>query len=256
MAEGPGFAFVLVRPRAAGNIGAAARALKNMGFSDLRLVAPARFDAGRAAAMAVHARDVVGSARVYEELGAALADRTLSVGTTCRPGLYRSGTRPLREVADELVSRAAVNRVAIIFGCEEHGLTNRELALCQRLVTIPSAAPYPSLNLAQAVMLFAYELRMAADGGAPAPASSEPFVAAGAAEAMLKRLERALVGIGFLPEDNPGHIMFALRALFGRSGLTARELDILNGVASQIRWIAGGGRETLLAKRRAGRKLR
>src|SRR5690242_5363616 len=132
------FAFVLVRPLKPGNVGAAARALKNMGLADLRLVAP-RADAGgrAAAAMAVHAGDLLRGARRYDGLAEALADRTLAVGTTCRPGLYRSGVVGLREAAAQLVAEAAANRVAIIFGPEDTGLINRELKLCQRLVTIP-----------------------------------------------------------------------------------------------------------------------
>src|SRR5271167_2183411 len=114
------FAFVLVRPLQAGNVGSAARALKNMGLGDLRLVAPTAAAGGRvAASMAVHAGDVLRNAPRYDGLGAALAD-----GTTCRPGLYRSGVVGLREAAAQLVAEAAANRVAIIFGPEDTGLTN------------------------------------------------------------------------------------------------------------------------------------
>src|SRR5579883_2571891 len=96
------FAFVLVRTRAAGNIGVAARALANMGFSDLRLVAPDACADRMATEMAVHGREVLRRAATYADVGAALHDRTLSIGTTCRPGFYRSGARPVREVAVEL----------------------------------------------------------------------------------------------------------------------------------------------------------
>ena len=167
------FAFVLVRPLQAGNVGSAARALKNMGLGDLRLVAPRAAAGGRAAAsMAVHAGDVLRNAQRYDSLGDALADCTLAVGTTCRPGLYRSGVVGLREAAAQLVAEAAANRVAIIFGPEDTGLVNRELKLCQRLITIPTAPEYPSLNLAQAVMLVAYELMMAAGAAREMPRRS------------------------------------------------------------------------------------
>src|SRR6202011_4358279 len=113
------FAFVLVRPLQAGNVGSAARALKNMGLGDLRVVAPGAAAGGReACAMTVHGGDVLRGARRYEQLGAALADCTLAVGTTCRPGLYRSGVVQLREAAAQLASEAAANRIAIIFGPE------------------------------------------------------------------------------------------------------------------------------------------
>jgi tRNA/rRNA methyltransferase len=248
-------AFVLVRPHSAGNIGAAARALKNMGFADLRVVAPAARNRRMAAAMAVHAADVLADARTFADLDSALADCTVTVGTTCRSGLYRSGASDLRAAAPGLVALARSNRIAVIFGAEDHGLTNDELKRCQRLIMIPAAPEYPSLNLAQAVMVVAYELRVAAAAGhrgEPAPA----FALASEIEAMLARMADALVAIGFLPEDNPDHIMFALRAVLGRSGLTARELDIFNGIARQMRWVAEGGHATLEAKRRSGRKLR
>jgi tRNA/rRNA methyltransferase len=250
------FAFVLVRPLQAGNVGSAARALKNMGLGDLRLVAPTTAAGGRvAASMAVHAGDVLRNAQSYDGLGAALADCTLAVGTTCRPGLYRSGVVELREAAAQLVAEAAANRVAIIFGPEDTGLTNRELKFCQRLVTIPTAPKYPSLNLAQAVMLVAYELMMAAGAAREMPAA-EPHASAAAVDAMMERLSEALVSIGFLPAENPEHIMFALRAILGRAGIGVRELDILSGLARQIRWFSEGGFEAAEAKRRSGKKLR
>jgi tRNA/rRNA methyltransferase len=249
-------AFVLVRPRSAGNIGAAARALKNMGFADLRLVAPAARNRRMATAMAVHAADVLSDARTFGDLESALADCTITAGTTCRTGLYRSGAENLRAAAPELAALARRNRIAIIFGPEDHGLSNDELKRCQRLLTIPTAPGYPSLNLAQAVMVVAYELGIAAGAAAHRAGASPEFAPAAQVDAMLARMADALVAIGFLPADNPDHVMFALRAVLGRSGLSARELDILSGIARQMRWVAEGGHAALDAKRRAGRKLR
>jgi tRNA/rRNA methyltransferase len=249
------FAFVLVSPKASGNVGAAARALKNMGFVDLRLVTPRDYDPQAAAAMAVHAADVLSRMRIFPDLVSALDDRTLTVGTTCRGGPYRSETRALRDVASGLVAESGVNRVAMVFGPEDFGLSNLEIAQCQRLVTIPTAPDYPSLNLAQAVIVVAYELMVAA-GAAREPIPAEEFALAGAVEEMHRRMADALVAIGFLPEDNPDHLMLTLRAMFGRRGIRPRELDILNGLARQIRWVAKDGATTLAAKRDAGRKLR
>ncbi len=259
MASRERFAFVLFRPQSAGNIGAAARALKNMGFDDLRLVAPGTLNSREAAAMAVHADDVLARATVYPDLAAALADCSVAVGTTSRRGGYRSRAYPLRVAAAELEAIAGSNKIAIVFGREDRGLTNRELKLCNRLITIPTAAEYPSLNLAQAVVVVAYELMMAADESAAAAieaARAPHFVAAAISDPMLARMEHALVSIGFIPDDNPDHIMFAIREIFGRSGLTAREVEILNGMARQMRWAAEGGYRTLGEKRRAGKKLR
>jgi tRNA/rRNA methyltransferase len=263
------FAIVLFKPKASGNVGAVARALKNMGLGDLRLVAPVNFNRGVAAAMAVHGTDVLDHARFYPNLSAALEGCTLTVGTTCRPGPYRSSAHELREIAGDLARASRSNKVAIIFGPEDFGLTNEELKLCQRLLTIPTAPEYSSLNLAQAVMIVAYELMMAfrvsQDGVVTDPQANsdganraEPIPRASAAEveAMMERLATALIAIGFIPADNPDHIMFAIRNILGRSGLSARELDILNGLAHQIGWFAEGGRETIQAKLRAGRKIR
>jgi TrmH family RNA methyltransferase len=162
------FAFVLFKPQLPDNIGAAARALKNMGLSDLRLVAPQLRKARHAAVVAVHAGDVLAAARHYPDLAAAVEDRTLVVGTTARGGLYRSESRPLREAAERIAAESAGNRIAIVFGPEDRGLTNEEIKLCQRLITIPAAPAYQSLNLAQAVMVVAYEIMMAA-GAARVP---------------------------------------------------------------------------------------
>jgi len=249
------FAFVLFSPKHSGNVGAAARALKNMGVADLRLVAPRDYNPRAAAAMAVHADDVLERARIFPDLATALDDRTLTVGTTCRVGPYRSETRTLRDAAPTLIAESSANRVAIVFGPEDFGLTNLEIAQCQRLITIPTAPDYPSLNLAQAVIVVAYELMLAA-GVARAPMEAGEFASASEVDAMHRRLAEALVAIGFLPEDNPDHLMLTLRAMLGRSGVRPRELDILNGIARQVRWVAGDGAATLAAKRASGRKLR
>jgi len=254
-------AFVLFKPRQAGNIGSVARALKNMGLSDLRIVAPQASLRSRAAsAMAVHARDLLARAAIHPDLGSAIADRTITVGTTCRAGLYRAGAEPLRAVVRNLAALGQANRIAFVFGPEDRGLTNRELQLCNRLITIPTAPEYPSLNLAQAVMVVAYELMLAcaenpgqsivSDRAAP------EFAQAAAVDAALERLTEALVAIGFLPAHNPQHIMLAIRGIFGRSGLTPREVEIINGLARQTRWVAEGGAATIAQKRATGRKLK
>ncbi|HEY6301006.1 MAG TPA: RNA methyltransferase [Candidatus Binatus sp.] len=254
MASAAKFAFVLYRPQSAGNIGAVARALKNMGFDDLRLVGRGPLNDREAVKMAVHADDILANAKVYPSLADALADCSLAVGTTSRRGGYHSRATPLRAAAVELDALAGANKIAIVFGREDRGLTNRELKLCHRLITIPTAAEYPSLNLAQAVMVVAYELMMAATAAVESRAPE--FVAASTSDPMLERLAEALVSIGFIPDDNPDHIMLAIREIFGRSGLTAREVEILNGMARQMRWVAEGGHQTLAEKRRAGKKLR
>jgi tRNA/rRNA methyltransferase len=258
MASRDRFAFVLFKPQSAGNIGAAARALKNMGFDDLRLVSPGTLNQREAVAMAVHAGDVLAGATTYSDLAGSLADCSVTVGTTSRRGGYRSTAQPLRAAALELDALSHSNKIAIIFGREDRGLTNRELKLCHRLITIPTAPEYPSLNLAQAVVVVAYELMIASSTttASGALSAAREFVSASESDAMLARMADALVSIGFIPDQNPDHIMFALREIFGRSGLTPREVEILNGMARQMRWVAEGGSQTLADKRRAGKKLR
>ena len=265
MAAEEQFAFVLVRTKAAGNIGAAARALANMGFADLRLVAPDASSDRVASDMAVHGREILLRATIYPDLEAALHDRTLSIGTTCRPRRDRSGAQPLRAAIGELVAAPSRARVAFVFGPEDHGLSNDDLRYCQRLVTIPTAPEYSSINLAQSVMLVVYELFVALSSGT----GSDPETVAQShrdsmlalapvtqIEAMLERMERALIAIGFLSADGPERIMFALRGLLGRAGMNSRELDILNGLAHQIEWFAEGGREIIGQKRHIGKKIR
>ncbi len=250
-------AFVLFRPLSAGNVGAAARALKNMGFSDLRIVDPRDEINDDAYRMAVHARDVLDAAKTYPDLASAVADCAITAGTTARDGFYRSGVKPVREAAAELIGLAPANRIALIFGPEDFGLTNEELKHCHTLITIPTSSEYRSLNLAQAVMLIAYEVRSAWNADLDTNRITVPLLApAGEIDAMLTRMTEALLQIGFLPQDNPDHIMFAIRELIGRARLAPRELDILNGIARQINWYAHNGRGTLEAKRLAGEKFR
>jgi len=154
--------IVLVRPRGAANVGAVARAMKNMGVLELALVHPAPMRTFWSQAMAVHANDLLQSMTCFDTLGRAVADCGLVVGTTCRGGLYRAAAEPVRAAAPRLAATAATNRVALVFGPEDHGLSNKDLQYCHQLITIPASPAYPSLNLAQAVMICCYELFLAA----------------------------------------------------------------------------------------------
>ena len=209
--------------------------------------------------MAVHASELIERAPAFVDLPSALADRTLTIGTTCRPRSYRNRALDVRATCGSLA--ASNEKIAFIFGPEDHGLSNRELKLCQFLATIPADDQYGSLNLAQAVMVVAYELAMARRiaAAAPAPSIQPPLstrVLAVEVEAMLERMATALTAIGFLSNDSPDRIMSALREVFARSALSNRELDIFNGLARQIRWAGEGGDAALESKRRRGEKLR
>jgi tRNA/rRNA methyltransferase len=248
-------AIVLVKPKVSANVGAAARALKNMGLNALRIVAPRDWDANAARVMAVHADDILARARFFPDLLKAVSDRTLVVGTTCRSGPYRSEVRPIRQAAAILATEADSNRIAIVFGPEDYGLSNEEIGQCHRLVTIPSSPAYPSLNLAQAVMVVAYEISQAFNETSPVAAAND-FAQADGVEQMFLRMAEALETIGFVSPESADHIMLTLRAMLGRGGLRPRELDILNGIARQIRWYAKGGREVVEGKKAGGERIR
>jgi TrmH family RNA methyltransferase len=242
--------IVLVHPQHAGNVGAAARAMKNMGLERLVLVAPQRWNAEQAATMAVHAADVLARLRRVESLAAAVADCGLVVGTSGRATVVQLGALSPRTLAPEIVAASAANDVAVVFGPEDHGLSNDELARCQRIVAIPTAAAYGSLNLAQAVLVCAYELMLADAVAAAAPARTAPTGAAAPAgvartlatserlELMYTKLETALRAIGFLHRDNAEPMMRALRRTLGRAALDEQEATIVLGLARQIAWAA------------------
>ena len=244
---------VLVRPKSSGNVGSVARAMKNMGLTDLALVAPRRYRRFSAAAMAVHAEDVLDGMQVVRTLPEALGDCAWVVGTTCRPGSYRRRPISPREAAAEILAVAERNHAALVFGPEDHGLANDDLKLCHELVTIPAHSVYPSLNLAQSVLVCLYEIFLARH-----PPRAEPATLATSAslERMYESLREALLRIGFLHGDNPDHILFTLRRVFGRARLEQREATIWLGIARQIRWFAEGGREVAAEKRSRGARLK
>jgi tRNA/rRNA methyltransferase len=230
--------IVLVRPRGAANVGAVARAMKNMGVQELALVRPAPMRGFWSQAMAVHANDVLQRLTRFDALGPAVADCGLVVGTTCRGGLYRAAAEPVRAAAPRIALTASTNRVALVFGPEDHGLSNEDLQHCNQLVTIPADPAYPSVNLAQAVMICCYELFLAtgATAGQEPVAAGSVLATAERVQLMFERLRAAFLGIGFLHRDNPDHIMYAFRRFLGRAQLEERDVSILLGLARQIEW--------------------
>jgi tRNA/rRNA methyltransferase len=230
--------IVLVRPRGAANVGAVARAMKNVGLEDLVLVRPALVRAFWSKAMAVHAEDVLSRVRRCDSLGEAVADCGLIVGTTRRGGLYRAAAEQPRQAASRIITAAGANRVALVFGPEDHGLSNEDLKRCQQLIVIPTDPGYPSLNLAQAVMVCGYELFLAANSTAATPQVLAP---AERVEMMFERLQAAFLSIGYLHRDNPDHIMFAFRRLLGRAQMEERDVRILLALARQIEWFGRAG---------------
>jgi tRNA/rRNA methyltransferase len=228
--------IVLVRPQYSGNIGAVARAMRNFGLCQLTLVNPAPLHRADANMMAVHARDILDTMQVCTSLRAATSDCGLVVGTTCRPGLYRADAVPPRTFAPAIVTAAVANHVAVVFGPEDSGLSNDDLRYCHRLISIPTDPTYTSLNVAQAVLLCCSEIFLAAQQ--EDVLSPRSLAVAEQQELMYEKLKHALLSIGFLHKDNPEHIMFAFRRIFGRAGLEERDVRIVLGLARQIEWYA------------------
>ncbi len=231
---------VLVRPQGAANLGAVARAMKNMGLTDLCLVGTSRRRVAAASTTAVHAVDLIAGARRVGSIADAIADCNLVVGTSAQEGPYRREPETPEEIADELLAVARAGRVAIVFGPESHGLSREDLQHCQRLIRIDTAQEYASINLAQAVLLVCYELRRHA--AAPAGAARRPAATAADIARLDARMKSALLEMGFLNSQNPDRIMFALRRMLGRAVLRPLEARILTALAGQLQWCATAAR--------------
>ena len=242
---------VLVNTSHPGNIGGAARAMKNMGLSRLVLVQPLDFPAADASARASGADDVLSNAIVVDSLKQALVGCSMAIGTSARE---RSIPWPLldpRECASKTVERAAAgDEIALVFGREHAGLTNDELQRCHFHVHIPSNPDFSSLNLAAAVQVLSYEVRMAwlaAQGEAGgeqkqdvAASRNGELATLDEMELFYDHLEKTLVDIGFLDPEKPRHLMPRLRRLYGRSEVDGTEMSILRGILTETQKVARG----------------
>jgi tRNA/rRNA methyltransferase len=225
---------VLVEPQHAGNIGGVARAMKNMALSRLVLVNPADHLAMEARMMAMHALDILQQAQVVGSLSQAVADAGYVVGTTRRLGKSRQAQQTSRSIAPLLLELAASNPVALVFGREDSGLSNDELARCHELISIPAHPTFGSLNLAQAVLLVCYELYVST---ATQPLPPPPTLATTAEiERLYTRMREVLHRIGFLHGSNPDRMMGYFRRFFARHGLKSRDVKVFLGVFRQIEW--------------------
>jgi tRNA/rRNA methyltransferase len=226
--------IVLVRTRHPGNIGAAARAMLTMGLTRLVLVAPARFPDPEAVALAAGAMAVLEATRVVATLDDALAGCALAIGLSARPREYAGRVLPLRDAAMEAIAHANTGDVAIVFGTEMSGLSNAELARCGIAATIPANEAFSSLNVAAAVQVAAYELRVSAGlaqvWSAPrfSPATHDEI------EALHAHARRTLTALRFLKPENPRRLLPRLRRLFGRAALEREEVNILRGILARV----------------------
>ncbi|BDG02013.1 RNA methyltransferase [Anaeromyxobacter oryzae] len=232
---------VLHRPQSAENVGAVARALKNFGLSRLSIVAPAAWagpprsggpgTAGedvmaRARRTARKAAELLDAAELHGDLRAALGAATWTCGTTSREVEGRPRLDP-RALAAEVVRRSAAGEVALVFGEERRGLSDAELELCQAVCTIPTTAAYDSMNLAQAVAVVAYELRMADPRAALSAGPAEEPARHATVEALWARASALLGHAGYLNPQNPEHILADFRRLLARADPTQREVELL-----------------------------
>ncbi len=225
--------IVLVETSHPGNIGAVARAMKNMQLDELVLVAPRSFPHAEATARASGADDILARARVVETLDEALDGCELAIGASARLRTIAWPQVEPRECAALAHSAGEGAQVALVFGREDSGLSNEELERCNYLVHIPTNPDYSSLNIAMAVQVLAYELFLVRrEGGAPPPPEDEyePAATADELEGLFAHFEKALVAIDFLDPDNPRQLLRRLRRLFLRARISKVEYNILRGI--------------------------
>ncbi len=222
---------ILARPKFHENIGSVARAMKNMGFSRLIVINGVSPLHPNAYKLASGAEEILERAEEFSTLREAVAELQCLVGTTSRGGRDRYPDMTPKALAKKVVSLSQENSIGLAFGSEKEGLTNEELSLCHFYVRIPSVDSFPSLNLAQAVMVVCYELFQASREIPEAPVR---LAQAEQLERMLEHMEKTLIQIGFLDSGHPRRIARALRRLFGRTQMDEREVQILQGIWSQI----------------------
>ena len=239
--------IVLVDTSHPGNIGASARAMKTMGLDDLVLVAPRDFPSAEATARASGADDLLARARIVDSLGDAIADCGFVAGASARLRRLSWPVVDPRAGAGALQKHARETRVAMVFGPEHSGLTNEDLGRCNQVVHIPANPAYSSLNVAMAVQVLCYELRMTAleHKAADEPlkrridAPESPPATAAELEGFYRHLESALSTAGFLKPERPRQLKLRLRRIFQRSGLDRNEVNILRGALTALQ----GGRK-------------
>lgn len=223
--------ILLVRPRFYENIGSVARAMKNMGLNRLIVVngcSPLHADAYK---LASGAEDVLERAEEVFTLREAVSEMGCVVGMTSRGGKERAPLLTPETLAKKLIPLSLKNSIGMVFGSEKEGLTNEELSLCHLFVRIPSRESFPSLNLAQAVMVICYELFKAS---IEIPKKPIQLAQAEQLERMFEHMEETLLDIGFLDRNHPKKMVGMLRRLFGRSQMDEREVQILQGIWSQM----------------------
>ena len=232
--------IVLVDPKFGGNIGAVCRVMMNMGMTDLAVVAPGdTIDWEEARKLACSAGHLLETHRQYPTLEEAVAGCTVVAGTSARTGFYRDHAFLPREIAPVVLDSAAHHPTALVFGREDKGLFNEELALCTHIINIPSSGLYRSLNLSHAVMICCYELFLLAGAGDyQPPEERSPEADSAMRERLFETWRAMMLETGFCEEEKLDHMMMGLRRIFSRGKLTGNDVRILHGLARQSRWVA------------------
>ncbi|MGB9500063.1 MAG: RNA methyltransferase [Dissulfuribacterales bacterium] len=226
--------IILHRPRFPENIGAAARALHNMGLEKLLVVDPENYNIEKIMRLATHeSAEIVNRIKIYDDLESAVSSMNYVVGTTARLGGERQSIQKPADLAQRLTSISANNQVAIVFGPEDRGLTNEEIRFCHVLINIPTAK-FSSINLAQSVMIICYEIFKA---NKKTKSSFSPRLASRhELEGMYDQLKDILVRIDYILDENPDYWMNKLRHFFSRLPLRAREVSVIRGICRQVNW--------------------
>ena len=226
--------IVIARPRYPENIGAAARAMCNMGIKKLIVVAPDSYDIEKVRKLASHAAsEVVDKIEIFENVREALSPYNYVVGTTARLGGERRTTSSPSVAAEKLVAISRKNRVAVLFGPEDRGLLNDDIRLCHEIVNIPTS-DFSSLNVSQAVLIICYELFLS--GLKEKPKFAPRLATRHELDGMYDQLKEILVRINYINPENPDYWMNKLRHFFTRLELQAREVSIIRGICRQIDW--------------------
>ena len=226
--------IVLLQPRYSENIGAAARAMRNMGIRQLVIVDPQNFDLSKALKLATHfASDIIETSKFYPDLKEALSSFNYVVGTTARLGGQRQVVLTPLTLARNLIPISVKNRIAILFGPEDKGLSNEDIRYCHSLVNIPTTE-FSSLNLAQSVMILCYEIFIA--GGEANEEFTPRMASRHELDGMYDQLKDILVRISYINSENPDYWLNHFRRFFTRLQLRAKEVNIIKGLCRQVDW--------------------
>ncbi|QSX38531.1 MULTISPECIES: tRNA (cytosine(32)/uridine(32)-2'-O)-methyltransferase TrmJ [Shewanella] len=229
---------ILVGTSHPGNIGSTARAMKTMGLSNLYLAEPRVEPDGQSVALAAGACDILKNLVKVDSLAEAIKDCSLVIATSARSRTLDWPMLDPRQAGEKLVAEAKSGPVAIVFGRENHGLSNEELQQCNYHVFIPANPEYSSLNLAQAVQIICYETRVAHLAQEAEPQEIVEYPLVEDQERFFEHLEKTLLSTGFIIKNHPGQVMVKLRRLFSRARIESQEMNILRGILTSIdRWV-------------------